>query len=288
MRKIFVILIVCLVYCGIGNAAQVTFNVETDTKRVILEAGQTNDTELYSTKADKTNVLEKDNTTPFTPDADYEPATKKYVDDNAGGGGNVSTSGTPVANDIPRFVDGTSIEGRSYTELKTDLSLENVDNTSDANKPIGVATQTALDGKADSTYNLAALSDGDMAGEKAAGLNAGATIAKYQGVYTDPTTGEYLIADRSVANCAERASGMATTTGTDGEPLTILKNGYVRNTAWSWTVGGQLYFDNSGNLTQTATTTENECYQPVGIARTADIVEININDITGFGLVDNP
>jgi hypothetical protein len=31
------------------------------------------------------NVLALDNTTAFTPDADYEPATKKYVDDNAGG-----------------------------------------------------------------------------------------------------------------------------------------------------------------------------------------------------------
>ena len=34
-----------------------------------------------TTKADKTNTLELDNTTAFTPDADYEPATKKYVDD---------------------------------------------------------------------------------------------------------------------------------------------------------------------------------------------------------------
>lgn len=31
----------------------------------------------------KSNVLELDNTDSFTPDADYEPATKKYVDDNA-------------------------------------------------------------------------------------------------------------------------------------------------------------------------------------------------------------
>jgi len=37
--------------------------------------------------ATKANVLELDNTTSFTPDADYEPATKKYVDDNGGGGG---------------------------------------------------------------------------------------------------------------------------------------------------------------------------------------------------------
>lgn len=32
-------------------------------------------------KANKTDVLEKENTTPFTPSADYHPATKKYVDD---------------------------------------------------------------------------------------------------------------------------------------------------------------------------------------------------------------
>jgi hypothetical protein len=35
----------------------------------------------------------------------------------------VNTSGTPVANDIARFTDADTIEGRSYTELKTDLSL---------------------------------------------------------------------------------------------------------------------------------------------------------------------
>lgn len=32
--------------------------------------------------ATKDNVLTKNNTTPFTPDADYEPATKKYVDES--------------------------------------------------------------------------------------------------------------------------------------------------------------------------------------------------------------
>ena len=32
-------------------------------------------------------VLMKDNATAFTPTADYQPATKKYVDDAAGGGG---------------------------------------------------------------------------------------------------------------------------------------------------------------------------------------------------------
>lgn len=37
-----------------------------------------------SSLALKNNVLELDNTTAFVPDADYEPATKKYVDDSSG------------------------------------------------------------------------------------------------------------------------------------------------------------------------------------------------------------
>ncbi len=43
--------------------------------------GFATDAEL-ALKADKDNVLELDNTDAFTPDSDYEPATKKYVDDS--------------------------------------------------------------------------------------------------------------------------------------------------------------------------------------------------------------
>ena len=45
-------------------------------------------------KADKTEVLTKTNTTEFAPTADYQPATKKYVDDNisAAGGGDMLKS----------------------------------------------------------------------------------------------------------------------------------------------------------------------------------------------------
>lgn len=44
-------------------------------------------------KADKVNVLELDNVTAFTPEGDYEPATKKFVEDAvaAGGGGGSSS-----------------------------------------------------------------------------------------------------------------------------------------------------------------------------------------------------
>ncbi len=45
------------------------------------------------------------------------------------GGGTVDISGTPVANDFARFTDADTLEGRSYTEVKSDLSLNLVENT---------------------------------------------------------------------------------------------------------------------------------------------------------------
>ena len=56
-----------------------------------------------------------------TPTADTDGATKKYVDDS-GGGGSISISGTPVANDFARWASGTSLGGRSYAETLDDLS----------------------------------------------------------------------------------------------------------------------------------------------------------------------
>lgn len=51
----------------------------------------------------------------------------------------------------------TALDGKaeaSHTHTKSAVGLGNVDNTSDANKPISVATQTALDAKANATNVL--------------------------------------------------------------------------------------------------------------------------------------
>jgi hypothetical protein len=55
------------------------------------------------------------------------------------------------AADVLPIVDtsATTTKKVTPTQLKTSLALNNVDNTSDANKPISSATQTALDGKVD-------------------------------------------------------------------------------------------------------------------------------------------
>lgn len=57
----------------------------------------------------------------------------------------------------------TSVNTRTgdVTLAKTDVGLANVDNTSDANKPVSTATQTALNGKAANshTHVLADITD---------------------------------------------------------------------------------------------------------------------------------
>ena len=66
-------------------------------KKVTLKDSTTDETIYPQTLVDSVQdeagnilpnlVLMKDNATVFTPTADYQPATKKYVDDAAGGGG---------------------------------------------------------------------------------------------------------------------------------------------------------------------------------------------------------
>ena len=55
----------------------------------------------------------------------------------------------PADNDIIQRKAGVFVN-RNISQYKSDLSLDNVDNTSDANKPISTAQQSALDGKEDS------------------------------------------------------------------------------------------------------------------------------------------
>jgi hypothetical protein len=66
-------------------------NYVTDAEKVVIgntSGTNTGDQDL-SALATKANVLERDNTDVFTPTTDYHPATKKYVDDNAGGSGDL-------------------------------------------------------------------------------------------------------------------------------------------------------------------------------------------------------
>jgi hypothetical protein len=125
---------------------------------------------------DKTNVLELDNTDPFTPDADYEPATKKYVDDNAGGGGGggltpvfktadftavagekyyVDSSAGPVAVTLPAGVDADNIK---IQDVGHSASANNITATPDGAETIDGDVEFVIDqneGDIDIAYDLA-------------------------------------------------------------------------------------------------------------------------------------
>lgn len=79
-------------------AESATEKILTDTERTKLNnlSGTNTGDQDLSTLALKSNVLELDNTDAFTPDADYEPATKKYVDDNVVSGGMLASTYDPA------------------------------------------------------------------------------------------------------------------------------------------------------------------------------------------------
>lgn len=64
---------------------------ETIYPQTLVDSVQNEDGAVLSTL-----VLLKDNTMSFTPTADYQPATKKYVDDNGGGTNIVMQSTQPT------------------------------------------------------------------------------------------------------------------------------------------------------------------------------------------------
>jgi len=85
----------------------------------------------------------------------------------------------------------------SPEEVKTNLSLDNVDNTSDLNKPISTATQTVLDLKVskDSSTGAATLPSGTTAERPAGGAGKtrfNSTLNIYEGYNTSTSAWEPL------------------------------------------------------------------------------------------------
>ena len=112
------------------------------------------------------------------------------------GTGKVPTSQLPTTT-----APVTSVAGKTgaVTLVKADVGLGNVDNTSDANKPISSATQTALDLKADATAltsGLAGKSDtththalDDLSDVTASGATDGQSLVFNAGVWGPGTVG---------------------------------------------------------------------------------------------------
>lgn len=86
----------------------------------------------------------------------------------------------------------TSVNGQTgvVTLTKADIGLANIDNTSDSNKPVSVATQTALDGKAAlaHTHTASQISDSTVTGRSVLTATDAATARTAIGAGTSNLT----------------------------------------------------------------------------------------------------
>lgn len=97
-------------YCVENNSTYILTNADTWVIKPESTSGSGSEGEVV----DLSNYLAKDNTTEYTPTDDYNPATKKYVDDNAFSGNYTDLNWTPI---IPTKV----------SELENDLSYSTED-----------------------------------------------------------------------------------------------------------------------------------------------------------------
>ena len=117
-------------------------------------------------------------------------------------------------------------------------------------------------------------SDDTWTGPSTNSFNAGATIAQWEAVYLD-TSSTWQLTDADAASTAGSVLvGIATEAGTSSNPLRVaLPGSFVRNDAWTWTVGAPVYLSTTaGALTQTAPSGTDDVVRVVGFAVNADVL----------------
>ena len=124
----------------------------------------------------------------------------------------------------------------------------------------------------DNTYNGAVIT----------AFNAGTTLTRWQAVYISSAS-TVLVADANLAG-AFPARGLVVADTANGAPATILTQGVVRNDAWNWTVGGNIFLsETAGGLTQTppvqTAPTAISTVHTVGWAVSADVAIFTFNPI---------
>lgn len=89
-------------------------------------------------------------------------------------------------------------------------------------------------------------------------------------------TGRMQLADADSSSLVPAiAINPSTGNYTAGNTYPFLLEGIIRNSAWTWTPGKQLYLSASNQLTQTAPSTATHCVQVLGVALARDIIYFN-------------
>jgi hypothetical protein len=150
-----------LIYLADGNAANindlgfvVAFNDGT-----YQHAGLVRDSSENTWKLFKGVIDEPTNTINFSQGSLDSLSVSTLVGNVTGNvTGNISGNAGTVTNGV--YTNGSYSDPSWLTISKSKVGLSNVDNTSDSNKPVSTATQTALDSKSDKTTTITTQSSG--------------------------------------------------------------------------------------------------------------------------------
>lgn len=118
--------------------------------------------------------------------------------------------------------------------------------------------------------------DDTYTGENITGFNATATIAQWESVYLT-TTGWALTDADAAATAGGVMLGLASAAGTNGNALTVVTRGIVRNDGWTWSAAGKpLYLSTTaGALTETAPSGTDDVVRVVGYTLSDDCIYFN-------------
>ena len=159
------------------------------------------------------------------------------------------------------------VSGNTWVVNEDDMSSD-----LDTKVPTQQSVKAYVDGQ--TPLELTASPSGDLT---ASGITTTMTVdANTVGVTSAlhlDTDGNYIEAD---ANAAATMPCMALALETGTGSKQVLLSGFIRNDAWAWTVGGEVYVsDTVGTLTQTAPSGSGDQVQRVGIATHADRLYFN-------------
>jgi hypothetical protein len=118
--------------------------------------------------------------------------------------------------------------------------------------------------------------DDTYVGPSLTGLNAGATVAQWELVILS-SSGTWVLADANASATYAGMLGLATSSGTNGNALTVATKGAViRNDGWAWTAGQTLYMsETAGAITATQPATADAAIRVVGFALSDDCIYLD-------------
>lgn len=134
-----------------------------------------------------------------------------------------------VANEVTERLAHVNNTTNPHNVTKAQVGLENVDNTSDVNKPVSTATRTELDKKVDKITGKG-LSSFDYTGEERTKLsNIQANAQVNQNAFSKIKIGNITVESANQTDTVELIPGANITIGNLGKQITITASGILKD-----------------------------------------------------------